>query len=194
MTTVVDCLADEGPPKGLRSRSARIEQEVNGNEICSCFRYLPILSFSIGVRVYVCVVHLIVRLVVHDKDTIKGSWFCRAHYDVLVKDRHSVSLDLPLAVIVFGCHWSIVEDYRIARQINGAAAEVNNVNIQKERFIEELETLGTRYVPEKMAEFLREIQRKDDKTVANMRILTGEMELNVRKKDVFIKKLEGTVP
>nr|GEW85151.1 hypothetical protein [Tanacetum cinerariifolium] len=40
---------------------------------------------------------------------------------------------------------SMVEDYRIARQINGAAAEVNNVNIQRERFIEELETLVLLY-------------------------------------------------
>nr|GEX88114.1 hypothetical protein [Tanacetum cinerariifolium] len=65
------------------------------------------------------------------------------------------------------------QDYGIARQINMMAAEVNNVNIQRERFIEKLETLGTRYVPEKMAEFLREIQRKDDETVANLRILMG---------------------
>ncbi|GJT57321.1 hypothetical protein Tco_0992375 [Tanacetum coccineum] len=50
----------------------------------------------------------------------------------------------------------------------------------RERFLEELETLGTRYVPGKMAAFLREIQRKDDEIVAKLQILAGEMELNAR--------------
>nr|GEV82191.1 hypothetical protein [Tanacetum cinerariifolium] len=76
-------------------------------------------------------------------------------------------------MFILYCRRSMVEDYGIARQINRMAMEVNNVNIQRERFIEELETLGTRYGPGKMAEFLREIQRKDDETVANLRILTG---------------------
>nr|GEZ54026.1 hypothetical protein [Tanacetum cinerariifolium] len=68
-------------------------------------------------------------------------------------------------MFILYCRRSMVEDYESARQINRMAAEVNNINIQRERFIEELETLGTRYVLGKMAEFLREIQRKDDEMV-----------------------------
>ncbi|GKG58080.1 hypothetical protein Tco_0589691, partial [Tanacetum coccineum] len=73
------------------------------------------------------------------------------------------------------------EDYRLASEINRVAVEVNNVVIKKDRFLEELDSLGVRHVPVKMAEFLREIQAKDKETVEKLQILEREMELNALK-------------
>ncbi|GJW88502.1 membrane protein of ER body-like protein [Tanacetum coccineum] len=86
------------------------------------------------------------------------------------------------------------EDYRLAREINKVAMEVNGVVMAKDQFIEELDSLGTRHVPLKMAEFLREIQRSDKETVAKLQILVREMELNARKKDPFVQKLDCLIP
>nr|GEX05152.1 UvrD-like helicase, ATP-binding domain, P-loop containing nucleoside triphosphate hydrolase [Tanacetum cinerariifolium] len=86
------------------------------------------------------------------------------------------------------------EDYRLAREINRVLMEVNGVVMAKDQFIEELDSLGTRHVPSKMAEFLREIQRSDKVTVAKLQILVREMELNAHKKDLFIQKLDGLIP
>ncbi|GJW54978.1 hypothetical protein Tco_0099063 [Tanacetum coccineum] len=61
-------------------------------------------------------------------------------------------------------------------------------------FLEELDSLGTRHVPVKMAEFFHEIQRKDSEIVDNLQILARELELNARKKDLFIEKLNGLIP
>ncbi|GJZ50892.1 hypothetical protein Tco_0605407 [Tanacetum coccineum] len=60
---------------------------------------------------------------------------------------------------------SMVDDYRLAGVINRVAIEVNNVVMQKDQFLEELDSLG---VPVKMAEFLREIQAKDKETVKKL--------------------------
>ncbi|GJU87881.1 hypothetical protein Tco_1295427 [Tanacetum coccineum] len=57
-----------------------------------------------------------------------------------------------------------------------------------------LDSLGVRHVPAKTAEFLREIQAKDKETIEKLRILQREMELNARKKDLFIENLKGVVP
>nr|GEW58415.1 hypothetical protein [Tanacetum cinerariifolium] len=65
---------------------------------------------------------------------------------------------------------SMCEDYRLASEINRVAAEVNSVTMQRERFLEELDSLATRHV------------------------LVREMELNASKKNLFIEKLQGTVP
>nr|GEU92803.1 reverse transcriptase domain-containing protein [Tanacetum cinerariifolium] len=87
---------------------------------------------------------------------------------------------------------SMGEDYRLVSEINRVFAEVNNVTMQRERFLKELDSLGMRRVPAKMAEFLRGIQRKDKETVSKSQVLIGEMELNASKKNVFIEKLQGT--
>ncbi|GKA59936.1 hypothetical protein Tco_0759249 [Tanacetum coccineum] len=81
----------------------------------------------------------------------------------------------------------------IAGDINRVAIEINNVIIQKDRFLEELDSLGVRHMPSKMAEFMREIQAKDKETVEKLRILQREMKLNARKKDLFIEKLKGVI-
>ncbi|GJV59262.1 hypothetical protein Tco_1465362 [Tanacetum coccineum] len=89
---------------------------------------------------------------------------------------------------------SMSEDYEIASKINRTAGEVNNVVVENDQFLDELHSLGVRPVPTKMAEFLKEIQMKDRETVAELQILEREMELNARKKDLFIQKLNGLIP
>nr|GEW69987.1 hypothetical protein [Tanacetum cinerariifolium] len=84
------------------------------------------------------------------------------------------------------------EDYRLTGEINKVVAEVNGVTMQMERFLKELDSLGTRHVPAKMVEFLREIQRKDEEIVSKLQVLVGEMQLNASKKNFFIEKLQGT--
>ncbi|GJY25732.1 hypothetical protein Tco_0400458 [Tanacetum coccineum] len=61
---------------------------------------------------------------------------------------------------------SVVEDYRLAREINRVTMEVHNVVSARAEFIEELDSLGVRPVPMKLAKFLKEIQLKDHETVA----------------------------
>nr|GFC55870.1 hypothetical protein [Tanacetum cinerariifolium] len=58
---------------------------------------------------------------------------------------------------------------------------------QRDQFLKELDSLGVRHVPSKMAEFLREIQMRDKETVAKLQILVAEKELNARKKYEFIQ-------
>nr|GFA19859.1 hypothetical protein [Tanacetum cinerariifolium] len=50
------------------------------------------------------------------------------------------------------------EDYRLTSEINRVAGKVNNVVVEKDQFLDELDSLGVRYVPAKMAEFLKDIQ------------------------------------
>ncbi|GJU25132.1 hypothetical protein Tco_1163753 [Tanacetum coccineum] len=88
---------------------------------------------------------------------------------------------------------SVVEDYRLAMEINRVTMEVDNVVSERAEFIEELDSLGVRPVPAKLAEFLKEIQMKDQETVARLQILEREIELNASNKELFIQKLEGLI-
>ncbi|GJT75983.1 hypothetical protein Tco_1042708 [Tanacetum coccineum] len=97
-------------------------------------------------------------------------------------------------MFILYCQRSVCEDYRLAGLINRAATEVNNTIMVRDQFLEELDSLGVRHVPSKLAEFLREIQMRDKETVAKLQVLVAEMELNARKKDEFIQKLKGLMP
>ncbi|GJY14886.1 hypothetical protein Tco_0385308 [Tanacetum coccineum] len=66
---------------------------------------------------------------------------------------------------------SLGEDYRIVREINKVALELNNVVTEKDKFLEELDSLGVRPVPAKTKEFMREIHAKDKETVEKLQIL-----------------------
>ncbi|GJS98566.1 hypothetical protein Tco_0819736 [Tanacetum coccineum] len=73
--------------------------------------------------------------------------------------------------------------------------ELEGETFEPERgFLEELESLGVRHVPAKLAEFLKEIQTKDRETVDKLQILEKEIELNAHQKDLFIQKLKGGLP
>ncbi|GJY22052.1 hypothetical protein Tco_0394618 [Tanacetum coccineum] len=96
-------------------------------------------------------------------------------------------------MFILYCRRSMIEDYRLASEINRVAREVNNVVVVKDQFLEELDSLGVLPMPAKMAEFLREIQMRDKETVAKLHILEREIELNARKKNLFIQKLKGVI-
>ncbi|GKD62598.1 hypothetical protein Tco_1300107 [Tanacetum coccineum] len=49
-----------------------------------------------------------------------------------------------------------------------------------------------RFVPEKMAEFMKETQGKDIPNLMKLQILGREFELRAREKDLFIEKLKGS--
>nr|GEU84165.1 hypothetical protein [Tanacetum cinerariifolium] len=95
-----------------------------------------------------------------------------------------------LMLVDFFVRWSMCEDYRLASEIKRVVAEVNSVTMQREHFLEELDSLSRRCTPTKMVEFLRDIQRKDEETVSKLQVLVREMELNASKKNLFIEKLQ----
>ncbi|GJS60146.1 hypothetical protein Tco_0654930 [Tanacetum coccineum] len=92
-------------------------------------------------------------------------------------------------MFILYCRRSLGEDCMIVREINRVALKLNNVVTEKDRFLEELDSLGVRPVPAKTTEFTREIQAKDKETVEKLRILQREMKLNARKKELFIESL-----
>ncbi|GJW90694.1 hypothetical protein Tco_0168247 [Tanacetum coccineum] len=87
-------------------------------------------------------------------------------------------------MFILYCHRSMIEDYMLAREINRVCGEVNSAVEERSHFLQELDKLVGRHVVEKMAEFLKEIQRKDKERVLQLQILRKE-------KDLFIEKLKG---
>ncbi|GKB94031.1 hypothetical protein Tco_0980168 [Tanacetum coccineum] len=86
---------------------------------------------------------------------------------------------------------AISEDMRLAREINGLFAGLTAVIEEIEHLIDELDVLVDRFVPEKMAEFLKETLAKDTKKLMKLQILGREFELRAHEKNLFIKKLKG---
>nr|GEV74216.1 hypothetical protein [Tanacetum cinerariifolium] len=114
-----------------------------------------------------------------------------AEVEVLV-ERGDPSRPLEhIRVIVARDLETVVEDYRLAREINRVTVEVYNVVSARAKFIEELDSLGVRHVPTKPAQFQKEIQLKDRETMAQLQILEKEMKFNDSKKELFIKKIKG---
>ncbi|GJY30174.1 hypothetical protein Tco_0413669 [Tanacetum coccineum] len=60
-------------------------------------------------------------------------------------------------------------------------------------FVEELEMLAYKFVPEKMAEFMNKMQDKDIPNLMKLQIHGKEFELRAREKDLFIEKLKGNM-
>ncbi|GJS24584.1 hypothetical protein Tco_0453216 [Tanacetum coccineum] len=96
-------------------------------------------------------------------------------------------------MFILYCRRSMNEDYMMAREINRVCGELNDIVMERSRFIEELDSLVGWLVPEKMAELLKEIQRKDDQRVSQLQILVRETELRAREKELFIRKLKGLI-
>ncbi|GJZ35148.1 hypothetical protein Tco_0580965 [Tanacetum coccineum] len=92
------------------------------------------------------------------------------------------------------CRRSIIDDYRMARETNRLCREVVTMVEERSLFLEELDSLPGRRVPEKMAEFLLETQRKDTERLLQLQILGRETELRAREKEHFIQKLKGLMP
>nr|GEZ15616.1 Gag-Pol polyprotein, putative [Tanacetum cinerariifolium] len=96
-------------------------------------------------------------------------------------------------MLILYCRRSIVEERRLAREMNRLCGEVANVVQERAYFLEELDTFAGRVVPEKTDdEFLKEIQGKDKEKM--LQIFGRETELRAHEKDLFIEKLKGVIP
>ncbi|GKE09253.1 hypothetical protein Tco_1412804, partial [Tanacetum coccineum] len=59
------------------------------------------------------------------------------------------------------CHREITEDVRLTREINALCARVTDIVDERESFVDELDMLAPKFVPVKMAEFMKQIQSKE---------------------------------
>ncbi|GJW17575.1 hypothetical protein Tco_0025011 [Tanacetum coccineum] len=94
--------------------------------------------------------------------------------------------------MVLYCHRSVIEDCRQAREISRMCREVGVV-FKMAYFLQELNSLHGRRMPEKMAKFMRETQSKDTEKMLQLKILKRETDLRAREKELFIQKLKGVV-
>ncbi|GKB89986.1 hypothetical protein Tco_0962258 [Tanacetum coccineum] len=85
------------------------------------------------------------------------------------------------------------EDGSLAREINGLCDGLTTRIKEMGYFVDELDTLADIFVPEKMAEFLKETQDKDRNRLMRLQILKREFELRAAEKNQFIEKLKGNV-
>ncbi|GKG32114.1 hypothetical protein Tco_0427064, partial [Tanacetum coccineum] len=69
---------------------------------------------------------------------------------------------------------AIVEDERLAWDINGLCAGLTAQIEERWSFTDELDVLADEYVPDKMAEFLKETQSKDIDKLMKLQILGRE--------------------
>ena len=95
-------------------------------------------------------------------------------------------------MFVLYCRKAAGEDLEMARQMSALCGRLVGVTRERLVFIHELETIGNTYA-QKTAEYLREVQGKDDQKVLQMRITAAELELNARNHDLFIQKLKGFI-
>ncbi|GJR70069.1 retrovirus-related pol polyprotein from transposon TNT 1-94 [Tanacetum coccineum] len=102
------------------------------------------------------------------------------------------SLGEEEAMILY-CRRSIIEDSRLAKETNKLCGEMVDVVEERAQFLQELDALLGRLVPEKMVEFLRETQSKDTERMLQLQISGRESELRAREKELFIQKLKGVV-
>ncbi|GJR66248.1 hypothetical protein Tco_0012313 [Tanacetum coccineum] len=96
-------------------------------------------------------------------------------------------------MFILYCCRAIVEDSNLAREIDGLCAGLTARIEEREYFIDELDVLADRFVPEKMAEFMKETQEKDRNRLMRLQILGREFELRADEKKHFIEKLNGNV-
>ncbi|GJT44913.1 hypothetical protein Tco_0953628 [Tanacetum coccineum] len=78
-------------------------------------------------------------------------------------------------------------------RINALCNTLTNVIDGRWNFVEELEMLAYKFVPEKMAEFMNDMQDKDIPNLMKLQILGREFEFRAREKDLFIEKLKGNM-
>ncbi|GJZ67945.1 hypothetical protein Tco_0631185 [Tanacetum coccineum] len=87
----------------------------------------------------------------------------------------------------------ISKDLRFSREINALCARLTDIVDERERFVDELDRLVGRLVPERMAEFMKEVQGKDMPKRLKLQILSREFELRAHEKEIFIEKLKGNL-
>ncbi|GKA66088.1 hypothetical protein Tco_0765896 [Tanacetum coccineum] len=71
----------------------------------------------------------------------------------------------------------ISEDLRLAREINALCMRLTAIVDEREVFSDELDMLAGKHVPDKMAEFTKQVQNKDISNLMKLQILGREFEL-----------------
>ncbi|GJZ66657.1 hypothetical protein Tco_0623353 [Tanacetum coccineum] len=94
---------------------------------------------------------------------------------------------------ILWCNREKLEDVRLARKINALCMRVTAIVDERVKFVNEMDMLEPKLVPRKMAEFMKEIHDKDIRNLMKLKIISGEFELRVREKDIFIEKLKGNM-
>ncbi|GJR23425.1 hypothetical protein Tco_0971952 [Tanacetum coccineum] len=94
---------------------------------------------------------------------------------------------------ILRCRSEIAEDLRLAREINALCARVTTIVDQRERFVDELDMLAGRHVPDKMADFMKQVQSKDNLNLLQLQIIRREFEPRAQEKGIFIEKLKGNL-
>nr|GFD53140.1 hypothetical protein [Tanacetum cinerariifolium] len=92
-------------------------------------------------------------------------------------------------MFIFYFQRAVDEDLRLARQINTLCDALTDVIDGRESFVTELDMLVGRFVPKKMAEFMKETRGKDIPNLMKLHILGRKFELRSREKNLFIEKL-----
>ncbi|GJV70992.1 hypothetical protein Tco_1490987 [Tanacetum coccineum] len=76
---------------------------------------------------------------------------------------------------------------------DGEVENKSSMGSREKRFVDELDRLIGRSVPERMAEFMKQVQGKDMPSRLKLQILSRKFELRAREKDIFIEKLKGNM-
>ncbi|GJU16750.1 hypothetical protein Tco_1144716 [Tanacetum coccineum] len=91
---------------------------------------------------------------------------------------------------ILRCRREISEDVRLTKEINALCMHLTAIVDEREAFADELDMLTGNYVPDKMAEFTKQVQNKDIPNLMKLRILGREFELRAQGKELFIEKLK----
>ncbi|GKA06642.1 hypothetical protein Tco_0685866 [Tanacetum coccineum] len=83
---------------------------------------------------------------------------------------------------ILRCHREIAADLRLAREINALCTRVTAIVDERERFVDELDLLMGRYVPDKMGDFMKEVQGKNTPNLLQLQIIRRELELRAQEK------------
>ncbi|GJS29778.1 hypothetical protein Tco_0490398 [Tanacetum coccineum] len=94
-------------------------------------------------------------------------------------------------MFILRCQREITEDLRLAREINALCARVTAIVDERDNFVDELDILVGRSVPDKMAEFIKQTQGKDILNLMKLQILGREFEFRAREKGHFHQEVEG---
>ena len=92
------------------------------------------------------------------------------------------------------CQASAVGYIRLAREVSELSMKMNAKNRERGILIAELATYVGQRVPQKTAQFLMELQYKDEGKVMELEGLAADMELRSKEIDVFIQRLKGMLP
>nr|GFA69098.1 hypothetical protein [Tanacetum cinerariifolium] len=91
---------------------------------------------------------------------------------------------------IMRCRRKISEDLILAREINALCMRLTAIVDEREVFADTLGMLAGKHVPDKMAEFTKQVQNKDIPNLMKLQIFGREFELRTHEKEIFIEKLK----